>query len=163
MRRSFARSWRARELAARFAAAALDILYPPTCLACRAARYPLSADLPRVPRRDRGARRAVLALLERDAFHRAAILRAARHAVRSVTRRRPSLTAIHRRPAGFFPLARRGEVRGRAGAQARPPAQIFRPRRTRPADRSLDGPRRRRHSRRRRLSRPRAPPSLKTV
>src|SRR5271166_715590 len=30
-------SWRARELAARFAAAALDILYPPTCLACRAA------------------------------------------------------------------------------------------------------------------------------
>ena len=30
-------SWRARALAAQFAAAALDILYPPTCLACRAA------------------------------------------------------------------------------------------------------------------------------
>ncbi len=30
-------TWRARALAAQFAAAALDILYPPTCLACRAA------------------------------------------------------------------------------------------------------------------------------
>src|SRR5271166_4408192 len=39
--------WRARELAARFAAAALDILYPPTCLACRAATGAHGALCPR--------------------------------------------------------------------------------------------------------------------
>ena len=39
--------WRARELAAQFAAAALDILYPPTCLACRAATDAQGALCPR--------------------------------------------------------------------------------------------------------------------
>ncbi len=40
-------TWRARALAAQFAAAALDILYPPTCLACRAATGAHGALCPR--------------------------------------------------------------------------------------------------------------------
>src|SRR5271155_1557142 len=47
------------------------------------ARHPLSADMPCLPRRDGFAWSALPALLERDAIHRAAVLRASRDALRA--------------------------------------------------------------------------------
>ena len=131
-------SWtrRASAFAQRFADAALNALYPPTCLACRAATG--------------RAWRLVSALLERDALHRAAVLRAPRHAVRAGPRRRAPFAAGDGRSARFRPRPRRRPVRGRAGAHACASAQIFRPGGTRAPDRPLDGSRRRRHPGRRR-------------
>ena len=55
------------------------------------ARHALSADVPCLPRRYGQSRRAVPALLERDALYRAALLRAPRHAVRARPRPGPHL------------------------------------------------------------------------
>ena len=99
------------------------------------ARHALSADLPRLSRGDGFARRALPALLERDAVHRAALLRAPRDAVRAGPRAGPHLAPGDGRSARVRPRPGGGAVRGRAGAHARPSAQIFRPRRARAADR----------------------------
>ena len=111
-------------------------LYPPTCLACRAATDRHGALCPRCWSTMR--------------FIETALLRAPRHAVRARPRPRPHLAAGDGRSAGVRPGPGGGEVRGWTGAHAGASAQIFRPRRARPADRELDGSRRGRHSGRRR-------------
>ena len=87
-------------------------------------------DLPRLPGGDGGGGRAVSGLLAGDPLHRAAVLRAARHALRRGSRGGAVVAAGGRRPAGVPPRARGRALRGRAGAPPRASAQIFRPRRT---------------------------------
>ena len=96
-------SWtrRAAALASRLAGAALDTLYPPTCLACRAATD--------------GARRAVPALLERDAVHRAARFASAsaRRSSRTSARASSRLRRWPIRPSSPEPAPWRGSRTGR--------------------------------------------------
>ena len=126
----------AARLVSRLARAALDTLYPPTCLACRAATDLHGALCPRCW--------SAMRFIERP------VLRAARDAVRAGPRAGSPLAAGDGRSARLRPRPGRRAVRGRPGAHACPSAQIFRPRRARPADRALDGARGRGRAGRRR-------------
>ena len=127
---------RAGALALRLARAALDTLYPPTCLACRAATDRHGALCPRCWSAMRFIERPFCERLGTPFEHDLG--------------QGLISPAGDGRPAGVRPGPGGGAVRGWTGAHARASAQIFRPRRARPADRELDGSRRRRHSGRRR-------------
>ena len=104
---------------------------------CRSRRR-LPADLHRLRRRDRRAAHALRPLLVRDRLHRAALLRAARHALRGRSRHAAAVARRHRRAAGVRARAGGGALR-RGRPQARPPAEIRRPARARPRARRHDG------------------------
>ena len=114
--------------------AVLDLVYPPV--------------LHGVPRRESERAGTVPACWTPSALHRAAVLRAARHALRAGSRRRAALARGHRRPARLRARPRRGALRRRAGPPPRAPAEIRRPAGARPPAWALDGARRRRTSRR---------------
>ena len=101
----------------RLASRALDVLYPPTCLACRAATDSHGALCPRCW--------SAMRFIERPFCERLGT-----PFEQDLGEGLLSPQAIADPPV-YRPRARRRPVRGRAGAQARPPAQIFRPRRTR--------------------------------